>query len=706
MVLSLFGVCGVAIAQPLLSLLGESPEVFSFHRIGRTTGLIAAGLVAIGVPLALSLLVLAVRLAHRQSGRRLTLALLVVLGTIAFIQVGKEVGLEQPQALTFVSFAAALGLATLWNQFSGFRTWISLLSPLPLVALGLFYYASPSGDLLRSTQAAAPVVEADEAAPDLPSVFVIVFDEFPTKGVLDADRSIDAARYPNISRFADTATWYRDHTTLSPITSAALPSLLTAQVPLTSGGTFVDHPDTLFTLLAPTHHLTVFESFTQLCGLESCTTDAPPGALVPTPSPRLSGEDREGFRETVVDLFVERVSPERADPVARDDFAEDVEPVVTVPDQAPVALDESDQRSFDEIVDDVETSRAPTRLNDFIDTIGPGGEPALHFLHLVLPHAPYHFYPDGTQYEALEEGPYAAFDGENPNDTLAAIGEHRFQFQAQYSDTQFGRILDAIEAAGLFDDSLIVFASDHGASFTTGANHRVLSDDDYDDIAYAPLLIKLPGQTVGSIDDTNAQLIDVVPTIAANLAIEVPWDVDGIALGTDPPRGNAKTFVDIRLDGLKILDQLPTEFDTALHRPDPADRWIGPSPDPDDPLARLHELGGVSDLIGERFSTTAVASATTGSIHDAPAWLNPTSGARPGVISGRVDAPRGAAIVVAVDDVIIGGSQLYDYDDTTSVFTVLVEPALFDGTGQRLDVGLLTTGGLVAVNLDNGAASN
>ena len=35
-----------------------------------------------------------------------------------------------------------------------------------------------------------------------------------------------------------------------------------------------------------------------------------------------------------------------------------------------------------------------------------------------------------------------------------------------------------------------------------------------DAIAYTPLLVKAPGQTAGTIDDTNVMAIDVVPTIA------------------------------------------------------------------------------------------------------------------------------------------------------------------------------------------------
>ena len=56
------------------------------------------------------------------------------------------------------------------------------------------------------------------------------------------------------------------------------------------------------------------------------------------------------------------------------------------------------------------------------------------------------------------------------------------------------------------------------------------------DVAAVPLFIKLPDGEGGLIDDYRAELIDVLPTIAAVLEVTVPWSVEGTSLiGTDRP---------------------------------------------------------------------------------------------------------------------------------------------------------------------------
>ena len=59
-------------------------------------------------------------------------------------------------------------------------------------------------------------------------------------------------------------------------------------------------------------------------------------------------------------------------------------------------------------------------------------------------------------------------------------------------DHHFGRILDALERAGTFDDTLIVFTSDHGDLM--GSHQMIAKGVMFDESARIPLLMKLPGQ--------------------------------------------------------------------------------------------------------------------------------------------------------------------------------------------------------------------
>ena len=96
----------------------------------------------------------------------------------------------------------------------------------------------------------APEAADDTDAGELPSVVMIVLDEFPTKSILDTDGVIDEVRFPHLAQFASGASWYRHHTSLSPYTESAIPSLLTGNVPQVDQALWTNYPDSVFSLLA------------------------------------------------------------------------------------------------------------------------------------------------------------------------------------------------------------------------------------------------------------------------------------------------------------------------------------------------------------------------------------------------------------------------------------------------------------------------
>ena len=72
--------------------------------------------------------------------------------------------------------------------------------------------------------------------------------------------------------------------------------------------------------------------------------------------------------------------------------------------------------------------------------------------------------------------------------------------------------------------------ADHGISFRAGRTRRDRDAVNHHEIANVPLFIKLPGQKRGVIDDRPVQTIDIVPSVAEALQIELPWSVDGRSL--------------------------------------------------------------------------------------------------------------------------------------------------------------------------------
>lgn len=79
-----------------------------------------------------------------------------------------------------------------------------------------------------------------------------------------------------------------------------------------------------------------------------------------------------------------------------------------------------------------------------------------------------------------------------------------------FVDFQIGRILDEVERCGEFDNTLIVFASDHGEYL--GDYNCFGKRGMHDASARIPLMVRGPGFTAGRNCDVPASLIDLYPT--------------------------------------------------------------------------------------------------------------------------------------------------------------------------------------------------
>lgn len=99
-----------------------------------------------------------------------------------------------------------------------------------------------------------------------------------------------------------------------------------------------------------------------------------------------------------------------------------------------------------------------------------------------------------------------------------------------FVDYQIGRILDALDATGRSNRTLIVFTSDHGELL--GDYHCFGKRSMHDAAARVPLLVSMPGRfDGGSRCDRPASLVDVMPTLLAAAGIPVAGTaLDGVDL--------------------------------------------------------------------------------------------------------------------------------------------------------------------------------
>ena len=186
-----------ALGQPLFDLLGKNPEFFAAR--GSSGGDIVAFalLVVVGPPLIgvlIEFLVGLVSKPARQVVHLVFITLLTALGVIQF--------LKDSFSGTFVLIALSLALGALlafgYSRAEPVRSFLSVLSPAPLLLLILFLFASPVSDIVTAGDAEAKDVKGGSNAP----IVFLGLDEFPGISIMDAQGKIDAKRFPGFAELA------------------------------------------------------------------------------------------------------------------------------------------------------------------------------------------------------------------------------------------------------------------------------------------------------------------------------------------------------------------------------------------------------------------------------------------------------------------------------------------------------------------------
>lgn len=82
-----------------------------------------------------------------------------------------------------------------------------------------------------------------------------------------------------------------------------------------------------------------------------------------------------------------------------------------------------------------------------------------------------------------------------------------------FVDAQFGLVLEALEAAGLAETTLVIFTADHG--FHLGEHGCWSKATLFEQSTRVPLLVRVPGAAAGGqTSDQIVELVDLVPTLA------------------------------------------------------------------------------------------------------------------------------------------------------------------------------------------------
>ncbi|NCF63440.1 MAG: sulfatase-like hydrolase/transferase [Gammaproteobacteria bacterium] len=692
---------GLAVAEPLFSLLGDNAEFFVAYRFDAAEMVVFAALLSIGLPLLVIAVLLAAGKIHSGAGKTVSVTVQFVLWWLIWLPVASRLGLSGP---VNVGISAASGIACVaaWYRFYPVRLLLFYLSPAILLFPLFFLFVSRASDIVVPGKI-DPSVEIAGSSVNSDIVF-IVFDEFPLVSLLTPELEIDGDRYPNFKRLAGTSTWYRNATTPSEITTGALPAALSGLDPLSARGLLPIHanfPRNIFNLLSETHEVTAWETASLLC----------PEAFCKNAATDIGGGPRS--RAFVFDLaviYAQIVTPRpysgRLPPVSHawSDFLADSEP--PVPTEPTVILDEEALSS--EVRKREKPLHRGAKFEAFVDRIRKGVKPGLYFLHSMLPHAPWDFQPNGKKYITAghlkhfglrpEDDPSGTYSHEWYPDRFAVNqARQKHLLQIQYVDALLGQLLDRLDSQGLFENTLLILASDHGSSFIPGHSRRSVYDTTMSNIASIPFFIKYPGQKTGSTDDSPASLMDILPTLIDVFDLNPGWTLSGHKLSG---KARHKQLGDIQIlaaNGRKYEFQRDVYNEHLKDSARELARIFGTGSE-----SSLFHFGPEPQLVGRTPSDFLGRTAASGRIITDAAWLlrNIDLDATffPLQVWGRwVDSPAEPLpkqVAVVINGIIQGTTQTYRISGYQDYFSAVIPgDVLTTGRNQLQFFSIDTQGG-------------
>ncbi len=517
--LHLIALCGFALAQPLYSLLANYPEFFVARGSEPVDLFLLVLILSLIVPLICLLLVMAAGGYGENFQQNLKYGLVALFTALFASQLFKAFSFVPGFLLVVLSIVVGWYAAYAYKRWSTVHSVLNIVAPLVIVFPVLFLI-SPQISRVAFPDFDQSVAEEANTIPvsDAPSVIMIVLDEFPLATLVDEQLEIDAVRFPNLAWLSDRAYWFRNATTVSDSTLISIPSILSGEKPILDDKrlpTLADYPNNLFTLLAGTHELNIVENGTRL-------NPFPDDQGVSLVSSRM-----RGLMADVSVVYGHVILPV--------DLAANLPAI----DQSwnsfrSVKLSTQQYQDFEDFSHELEE---PVKLfQDFTVSIESSDIPNFYYLHAMLPHKPWQFLPSGKVYsftpdaregEVRMESDFGTYPGWGNDQVLIDNNYRRHALQAGYVDSLLGELFDRLQETELFDKSLILITSDHGASFLPDTFSRRASEQNLADIMWIPLFVKLPFQEEGISSDRNVETIDILPTIVDALDLDIDWEMDG-----------------------------------------------------------------------------------------------------------------------------------------------------------------------------------
>ena len=172
----------------------------------------------------------------------------------------------------------------------------------------------------------------------------------------------------------------------------------------------------------------------------------------------------------------------------------------------------------------------PTLMTDkairFIEENSKGQAPWLFFVSWIPPHGPYAAPKEFRQhYQGELKLPPNVPEGLSAEYARACLPDYYGMVESL--DAEFKRILDALDQAGVAEDTIVCYSSDHGDM--VGSHGYKAKRWPHEESARVPLLIRYPRAIrAGQVIADPFSTVDVYPTLAALAGIKPPTGIDGL----------------------------------------------------------------------------------------------------------------------------------------------------------------------------------
>ena len=660
-----------AVAQPLFDLLKDNPEFFAARG---STGfdIVSFSVLLVVLPpavlLAIELLLGLIGENVRKGAHIAFLGALVAL--IAAQAIKKSIDASDV-VLIALAVAVGAGIAALWARAEPVRSFLNVLAPAPLVFLLLFLLSGQISELAFPSEAKARSIGGVARAP----IVMVMLDELPTPTLMDENDRLDAKRFPGFGELARNATWFRNAYTVYDSTERAQPAIMDGNLPERDRQPISsDHPNSIFSLFAKTHRMNVDEEATNVCSREICTDSLDDESY---------GSRISSMTEDLGLVWLHVVSPP------------DIESELTSVSEnwgnfgggdetdAPAA-EATEKRN---VLANLQSGR-PARFRAWVERIERGRRPGLNFKHWLMPHVPWQYLPSGRAYRrrANDAVPGLSTQSYQDQGQLDVLLQRHF-LQTGFTDYDLQQLWKRLKAQGLWDESLIVVAADHGVAFPRARQRRRLTRQTAREIAPIPLFVKAPNQRKGKVDDAWVETIDILPTIFDILNLDPRVKMDGRSAFSEEvqSRDELRFLIRNTFEVLKIpAEDFEREREEIVDR---NNRLFGAGADGP---ARLFEIGPNTELIGQPASAAGpsldVELANAGEYER----VDPASGFVPVHVVGRVNGPdrHPRDIAVAVNGTIraVGNTFTLAVGDEGELVSVMVPESAFRKGRNEVEV--------------------